>query len=183
MTRCSLPSSSRLPLGSPQPPCTQGCSALRGEGREKFPIPSFTAIRVTIPVKLSFLKKAQKTFFFPKGSFFTLPSCSLPWVMLTHLLVLGCPALETSTNPPTPPGEAMPSIEEATLILFLGFSCWVGAKGCSINEVSQLAKSVPNSLGAVGREHGLLVRPSGWMGWLIPLKREPKKKKRTRINL
>lgn len=128
-------------------------------------------------------KKSSKTIFFPKGSFFTLPSCSLPWVMLTHLLVLGCPALETSTNPPTPPGEAMPSIEEATLILFLGFSCWVGAKGCSINEVSQLAKSVPNSLGAVGREHSLLVRPSGWMGWLIPLKREPKKKKRTRINL
>lgn len=116
-------------------------------------------------MKLSLKKKKSSKnrffccFFFPKGSFFTLPSCSLPWVMLTHLLVLGCPALETSTNPPTPPGEAMPSIEEATLILFLGFSCWVGAKGCSINKVRQLAKSVPNSLGAAGREHSPLVLP------------------------
>lgn len=109
--------------------CVGGCPTLHGEAREKLQSVQFYSYAVELKNK-----KNLKKNFSARASFFILFSVTFahrhrdahPSPGAGHV---GCPDLEISVNPPTTPREAMPSIEESTLILLLCFSCQGGVKG------------------------------------------------------
>lgn len=123
-----------LHLGASAAPFAGGHPALRGKAREEFPISVVSVLFLSLKI----IKKPQTNT--SKKSFSTTPSC---FFLLSVTFArrhrdahpspgaghMGCPDLGIGVNPPTLPREVMSLVEEATLILPLGFSCHRGVKG------------------------------------------------------